>query len=140
MNGTFHNCHNTSLFKSNFVFFSMEFMPPKACKSIKRGLQHSCFPMNVTNFLRSSILKNICQRLLLYQKVSPSSSSLIGCLARSERKKVDRLFATEKTLQMIWFILIIVWHCKQLFYRTSLMAVFVAIFVETFITFCRNVS
>ena len=28
-------------------------------------LQHSCFPVNVSKFLRTSISKNICERLLL---------------------------------------------------------------------------
>ena len=27
-------------------------------------LQHSCFPVNMTNFLRTPILKNICEQLL----------------------------------------------------------------------------
>ena len=30
---------------------------------IKKRLQHRCFPMNIAKFLRTTILKNICERL-----------------------------------------------------------------------------
>ena len=33
---------------------------------IKKRLQHRCFPVKFTKFLGTPILKNICQRLLLY--------------------------------------------------------------------------
>ena len=32
---------------------------------IKKRLQHRCFPVNIAKFLRTPILKNICERLLL---------------------------------------------------------------------------
>ena len=32
---------------------------------IKKRLQHRCFPVKIAKFLRTSILKNICDRLLL---------------------------------------------------------------------------
>ena len=31
---------------------------------VKKTLQHRCFPVNFEEFLRSPILKNICERLL----------------------------------------------------------------------------
>ena len=31
-----------------------------------KRLQHRCFPVNIANFLRTSILKNICKWLLLF--------------------------------------------------------------------------
>ena len=34
--------------------------------AIKKRLQHRCFPINIAKFLRTSILKNICERLLLH--------------------------------------------------------------------------
>ena len=37
----------------------------KVCNLIKKQLQHSCFPVNITKFSRTPILKNMCQRLLL---------------------------------------------------------------------------
>ena len=38
----------------------------KACNFIKKKLQHRCFPVKFTNFLRIPILKNNCERLLLF--------------------------------------------------------------------------
>ena len=35
------------------------------CNFIKKRLQHRCFPVNIAKFLRTFILKNICERLLL---------------------------------------------------------------------------
>ena len=37
----------------------------KACYIIKKRLQHRCFPVNIAKFLRTSILKNICEQLRL---------------------------------------------------------------------------
>ena len=37
----------------------------RACSFIKKRLQHGCFPVKFAKFLRTSILKNICERLLL---------------------------------------------------------------------------
>ena len=36
-----------------------------ACNFIKKRLQHTCFPVKFTKFLRTPILKNSCERLLL---------------------------------------------------------------------------
>ena len=30
---------------------------------IKKRIQHSCFPLNIAKFLRTPILKNVCERL-----------------------------------------------------------------------------
>ena len=37
----------------------------KACKFIKKRLQHRCFPVTFAKFLKTTILKNICQQLIL---------------------------------------------------------------------------
>ena len=37
----------------------------QACNFIKKRLQHWCFPVNIAKILRTAILKNICERLLL---------------------------------------------------------------------------
>ena len=37
----------------------------KIYKFIKKRLQHRCFPVNIAKFLRTPILKNICEQLLL---------------------------------------------------------------------------
>ena len=39
---------------------------PQTCNFIKNRLQHRYFPVNIAKFLRTSILENICERLLLY--------------------------------------------------------------------------
>ena len=44
----------------------------QACNFIKKILQHWCFPMKFAKFLRTPILKNICERLLLF--VSPQNT------------------------------------------------------------------
>ena len=52
------------LLKKAFVNFTEKHL--QACNFIKKRLQHSYFPVKFTKFLRTPILKNICQRLLLY--------------------------------------------------------------------------
>ena len=37
----------------------------KACNFLKKRLQRRCFPLNILKFLRTPILKNFCERLLL---------------------------------------------------------------------------
>ena len=37
----------------------------KACNFVNNKLQHRCFLVNIAKFLRTPILKNICERLLL---------------------------------------------------------------------------
>ena len=37
----------------------------QACKFIEKRFQHWCFPLHVRKFLRTPILKNISERLLL---------------------------------------------------------------------------
>ena len=42
----------------------------QVCNFIKKKLQHRCFPVIIAKFLRIPILKNICERLLLFiQKI-----------------------------------------------------------------------
>ena len=44
----------------------------QACDFIKKILQHRCFPMKFVKFLRTPILKNICERTLSF--VSPQNT------------------------------------------------------------------
>ena len=37
----------------------------QACNFIKNRLQQRCFPIKFAKYLRTPVLKNICQRLLL---------------------------------------------------------------------------
>ena len=44
----------------------------QACNFIKKRLQHWCFPVKFAKFLRTAIVKNIYERLLLF--VSPQNT------------------------------------------------------------------
>ena len=62
-----------ALISSDFVNLSKKFFlkqPPglffKKCCSQKFWNIHRCFPVNIAKFLRTSISKNICKRLLLF--------------------------------------------------------------------------
>ena len=48
------------------IDFSTENCLLKSCNFIKKKLQRKCFPVKFAKFLRASILKNICEGLLLY--------------------------------------------------------------------------
>ena len=37
----------------------------KVCNFIKTGHEHRCFPVNIVKLLRTPILENFCERLLL---------------------------------------------------------------------------
>ena len=41
---------------------------PQVCNFIKKRLQRRCFPVNIGKLLRTPVLKNICERLLLNEK------------------------------------------------------------------------
>ena len=47
------------------LFFFDKYAGLQACFFIKKTLQHRCFLGSSANFLRITILKNICERLLL---------------------------------------------------------------------------
>ena len=40
---------------------------------LKKRLKHSCFLVNIVEFLRSPTLKNICERMLLSDVISTGS-------------------------------------------------------------------
>ena len=49
---------------NNFAIFTGKHLKP--CNFVKKRLQHKCFPMNIAKFLRTPLLKNICELLLLH--------------------------------------------------------------------------
>ena len=55
-----------------------------ACNFIKKRLQHFCFPVKFPNFLRTSILKNICERLLLFVSPQNTTANRSGMFALDE--------------------------------------------------------
>ena len=48
------------------VSFLIKLQPVRTATLIKRDCQDRCFLVNITKFLRTPILKNICERLLLF--------------------------------------------------------------------------
>ena len=53
----------TPVLESRLFLINTDFRA--AATLIKKRLQHRCFPANIAKFLRTTILKNICKRLLL---------------------------------------------------------------------------
>ena len=54
-----------------------------ACNLIKKRLKHRCFPVKFPTFikfLRATILKNICERLLVYCFRQMEHESKLPCL------------------------------------------------------------
>ena len=53
----------TSVITSSFKF---KFESLKACNFIKKRFQDTCFSVIIAKFLRTTILKKICKRLLIH--------------------------------------------------------------------------
>ena len=51
---------------ANFIGKHLCWSLLQACYFIRKRLQHWCFPVKFTKFLRTSILKNICERLIQF--------------------------------------------------------------------------
>ena len=58
----------------------------QACNFIKKRLQYRSFPVNFAKLLRTSILKNICQRLLL------NADSSLSCHKGTKYSRMDQNF------------------------------------------------
>ena len=50
----------------------------QACNFIKKRLQYWCFPVKFAKFLKTSTVKNICQRLLLFVSPQHTTANSIG--------------------------------------------------------------
>ena len=57
---------NMSGSRGLFTYITYTFRPATLLKTF----QHMCFPVNIAEFSRTTILKNICERLLLYVYVT----------------------------------------------------------------------
>ena len=58
-----------------------EFADIQSYKLIKRRLQHRCFTVNIRRFLRIPVLKNICERLALFEehlRTAPSGYDFVS--------------------------------------------------------------
>ena len=52
--------------KTSLGYLFYKIIRLQGCNSTKKTLQHRCFPVNFAKVLRTPILENICQRLLLH--------------------------------------------------------------------------
>ena len=50
----------------------------QACDCIKKRLQHWRFPVKLTKFLRTFVLKNICERLILFNSPENTIANISG--------------------------------------------------------------
>ena len=66
-------------------FLFKKFAGLEVCNFIKRRFQLSYFPLNIAKFLRTPILKNICERLLL-RVCKPTSCLFLYPVETSENK------------------------------------------------------
>ena len=75
----------------------------QVCNFIKKRLQHMCFAVNIAKFLRAPILKNICERLLLYNTFQRLSSVCKSSINLSVSESLSFLLATF-WYHMNWFV------------------------------------
>ena len=71
---------NFVIFTGKHLCWSLFLIKLQACKFIEKRLQHWCFPLHVKKFLRTPILKNIRERLLLIILLVLSNLFVFGCL------------------------------------------------------------
>ena len=65
----------------------------KACNFIKKRLRHRCFPVKFLKFLRTSILKNIYEQLLLsvQQRLNSGTAQAKILFAECQRVAMERM-------------------------------------------------
>ena len=86
----------------------------KTCNFIKKRLQYSCFLVNIAKFLKTIILKNICQRLLLmcfipnlylhktFVTLIQKTGSWGICMEKIKFSNKNNTRSTKSTLSYIW--------------------------------------
>ena len=84
----------------------------QVCNIIKNRLQHMRFPVNIAKFLRTSILKNIWERLLLPLEVLCKDFVDISNGNASFRILQDSIW-----LQVIYFLTTIAFWCVKYHFR-----------------------
>ena len=80
---------NFVIFTGKHLCWSLFLIKLQACKFIEKRLQHWCFPLHVKKFLRTPILKNIRERLLLIILLVLSSLFVFGCFFTMIKKNTD---------------------------------------------------
>ena len=73
------------------------------CNFIKNRLQHRCFFVNIANFFKTPILKNVCERLLL--ELLSMAASVRECLRSrilESLPKISKILALMKHYKKIY--------------------------------------
>ena len=65
-----------------------------ACNFFKKRLQHRCFPVKFAKILRTPILNNICERLLLHPKYYTPANNTAEAVT-----KFSKIATTEEDIQ-----------------------------------------
>ena len=79
---------------------------PKASNFIKKGLKHRFCPVNFAEFLRTPILKNICDRLLLYSRLIFCPCFLV-CEWQSDKKKATVEIRNRCLILNVFYVIIV---------------------------------
>ena len=74
---SYRSSHQRFALKQLFLKISQYSQENTTCNFIKKRLQYRCFPVNIAKFLWTSILNNICERLLLQVEMSKFKISQI---------------------------------------------------------------
>ena len=75
--------------------FFQQYLWCKLCSFVKKRFQHSCFLVNIAKFLRTSILKNFCERLLLKILFFTKYSDQISFYKNKNEKKRNSIEITQ---------------------------------------------
>ena len=94
----------------------------QSCDFIEKRLQHRCFPVNIVKFLRTPVLKNICERLF---KHFPSWINNITSNIRSghflkKNKKKSKTQLDEKTCLFMMLLIISLFSISPMHVRRGL--------------------
>ena len=79
---------NFAIFAGKYLCWSLFLITVQAFR-----LQDRCFPVNFAKYLRTAILKNICQRLLLYLDLKNNGSNIFlskGLVTHNDILKICR--------------------------------------------------
>ena len=79
---------NFAIFAGKYLCWSLFLITVQAFR-----LQDRCFPANFAKYLRTAILKNICQRLLLYLDLKNNGSNIFlskGLVTHNDILKICR--------------------------------------------------
>ena len=106
--GLFRSSHRCSVKKGilkNFANFTGKhkcWSLLQARNFIKKKLQHWCFPVKFAKILRTSILKNICERLILFNSPQNTMANSTGELGLVSFIKQNNFIQSNATLSFIY--------------------------------------